>query len=860
MVSAAASANAPTHHVFGIRHHGPGSARSLLLALESLKPDLILIEGPPDADALLPLAADPQMQPPVALLVYTPEETGRSSKAAEVSDESGSSQPASAPAPAQSQAVYYPYARFSPEWQALNFALARQIPVRHMDLPLSIRFALERAAQEAAAAKQAEFATESLNEPVTNDSSGVPDDTPALAASLPEIPPPDPRLQSDPYALLAEAAGYSDSERWWEHMVETRHDSRELFQGILEIMQALREHAESQSQPPVADDNPYCQYKQQLEPLREAWMRKTIRAAQKEGFRNIAVVCGAWHAPVLHTLPPAKADNALLKGLPSVKTLATWTPWTHGRLSFESGYGAGIHAPGWYDHLWQQTETLDDSRALQQGNIRWLARVADTLRGQGLDISSAHIIETVRLAEALAAMRQRPRPDLEEMNEAIQCVMLFGDALPMQLLGKKLLVGECLGHVPDSTPMTPLQRDLEQQQKRLRLKPAASDSELLLDLRKANDLERSYLLRQLRLLGVEWGRGGHRASGKGTFKESWRLRWEPEFAIQLIEASHWGNTIAKAANAALCDKVAPGTPLETLAALTHDALYANLPQAVETLIARLHAEAAVSSDVLHLMHALPELARLLRYGDVRQTSVAQVGVVVSGLVTRIAIGLPNACASLNAEAAEQMFTHIQQVQEAITLLETPDYSAQWTQSLHTLLDRHGLNGLLAGKACRLLLSTGALDEAEAARRFALALSTANNPEDAAAWADGFLRGSGQLLIHDETLWQIIDLWVSQLSPAAFQMLLPLLRRTFASFESPERRQMGERVKKQPLNLHALPGTSAADALTAATADSSHAAMPTHPADPLGSPDTPQAATALAALTHVALLLGLETSA
>ena len=42
-------------HLFGIRHHGPGSARSLRLALEALKPDIVLIEGPPDAQEVLPL-------------------------------------------------------------------------------------------------------------------------------------------------------------------------------------------------------------------------------------------------------------------------------------------------------------------------------------------------------------------------------------------------------------------------------------------------------------------------------------------------------------------------------------------------------------------------------------------------------------------------------------------------------------------------------------------------------------------------------------------------------------------------------------------------------------------------------------
>ena len=86
-----------TVHILGIRHHGPGSARSLGAALEALRPDAVLVEGPPDADALIPLLAHAEMKPPVALLVY-----GR---------------------PAASEPVYYPFAVFSPEWQAIRYAL-----------------------------------------------------------------------------------------------------------------------------------------------------------------------------------------------------------------------------------------------------------------------------------------------------------------------------------------------------------------------------------------------------------------------------------------------------------------------------------------------------------------------------------------------------------------------------------------------------------------------------------------------------------------------------------------------------------------------------------------------------------------
>ncbi|MEO0935521.1 MAG: DUF5682 family protein, partial [Cyanobacteria bacterium J06641_2] len=266
-----------TTHIFGIRHHGPGSASSLRQALEILQPDTILIEGPPDAESLLPLVASSQMQPPVALLIYLPDEP--------------------------KQSVYYPFAIFSPEWQAIKFGLTNNIPVRFMDLPLTHRMAM-------------------LEEQGDKETRGQGES----------------RIPQDPLGLLAEAAGYSDGERWWEHMVETRDDGSDLFTAILEAMTAAREE--------IPDyDNP-------LEAKREAYMRKTIRAAEKEGFERISVICGAWHAPALSQMPAAKEDTALLKGLPKKKVQATWIPWTYGRLSYSNGYGAGIESPGWYHHLW----------------------------------------------------------------------------------------------------------------------------------------------------------------------------------------------------------------------------------------------------------------------------------------------------------------------------------------------------------------------------------------------------------------------------------------------------------------------------------------------------------------------------
>jgi hypothetical protein len=732
----------PAPTIFGIRHHGPGSARSLCRALHEMQPDAILVEGPPDAEGVLPLLTYADMQPPVALLIYVPDQP--------------------------QHFTFYPFAVFSPEWQALHYGLSKGIPVRFMDLPQAHR--LGRDEPEPAAETEP---GEDLPQPEEDAR-----EAPEGAADEPDLPPLDGEMNpaEDPLGALAQVAGYSDGERWWEHMVEHRQDGTDLFAAILEAMTALREEL------PPSDDP--------LQEQREAAMRQAIRAAQKEGFQRIAVVCGAWHAPALAHMPPEKDDKARLKGLPKVKTQATWVPWTYNRLSYYSGYGAGIESPGWYHHLWTHADSVI---------IRWMTRVARLLRGEDLDASSAHVIEAVRLAEALAALRGHPLPGLPELNEATQTVFCFGSDVQMGLIAEQLIISDTMGAVPTATPTIPLQRDLEREQKRLRLpagKTYGHNSPLQLDLRKPNDLGRSHLLHRLNLLGIPWGET-IRTSGrkKGTFHEDWLVQWQPEYAINLIEVSIWGNTVRDAASAIACYHADHAPDLPTLTDLVSRVLLADLPDAIGHLMHRLQAEAALASDVAHLMEALPPLANVLRYGSVRKIDASMVGHVVDGLVVRVCVGLPLACASLDDEAAAAMFRRIIAFHGAVALLQNDEHRTAWHAVLQRMTDLPNVHGLISGRCCRLLLDGQAMSANETARRMGLALSRASDPPQAAAWIEGFLAGSGLVLLHDDMLWNVLDSWLMSLNSETFTALLPLLRRTFATFSTPERRQMGERVRE-----------------------------------------------------------------
>ncbi len=707
--------------LLGVRHHGPGSARAVRAALDLCAPRAVLVEGPPEADAIVHLAADEGMRPPVALLAHAVDDPGRS--------------------------VFWPLAAFSPEWTAIRWALAHGVPVRFIDLPAARTLALR-------------------------DQEQLPGDTSR-------------KERADPLAALAEAAGHDDPERWWEDAVEHRGTSRAgdalaPFRALAEAMAELRSaHGDDGGR----------------DAAREAHMRLKLREARREFGDAVAVVCGAWHVPALTEKRTVAADRAELKGLPKARTELSWVPWTHRRLARHSGYGAGIESPGWYGHLFHAPD-----RPVE----RWMTEVARLLRAEDHPVSPAHVIEAVRLADTLAALRGRPLAGLTETLDAVRSVMCDGSDAPLALVEERLVIGDDLGEVPDSAPATPLRRDLTRLQRTLRLKPEAAARDRELDLRKDTDAARSRLLHRLRLLGVDWGEPVRPRSGTGTFRETWRLCWEPELSVRVAEAGAWGTTVEAAATAKAEAEAARTPALAGLTTLAERCLLAGLPDALPTVMRALADRAALDADVAHLASALPALVRSVRYGDVRRTDTAALGEVAAGLAERVFVGLPAACAGLDADAAADMRGHLDAVHHAVGLLAgpgpavAPGIRERWAGVLRLLAGRDGLPGGIRGRATRLLLDDGGLTRDRAALLMGLALSGAVVPVEAAAWIEGFLGegySGGMLLVHDERLRGLVDAWLVSVPPLSFTGVLPLLRRTFSAYGVGVRRALGELVRR-----------------------------------------------------------------
>jgi hypothetical protein len=701
-------------HLLGIRHHGPGSARSLVRALDELRPDVVLVEAPAEATPALRWVGDPGLVPPVALLGYVVDRPHR--------------------------AVFAPLASFSPEWQAIAWAHAHDVAVHAIDLPLAVSLAGDAAGVDAWAPRSDDGVVATLH-----------GDAPA-----------------DPIGALAAAAGDPDPERWWEDVVEHRGDGVPAFDAVAEAMAAVREGT------PTSIG----------ELRREAHMRQAIRAAAKDGRRSAAVVCGAWHVPALDVdAVTASADAAVLRGLAKAKVGISWVPWTHQRLAAGSGYGAGVRSPGWYDHVFRHPGP--DAVA------RFFVEAATLLRDADIAASPEHLIAATRTADTLAVLRGRPRAGLDEVLDAAETVM---GGLP--LVRRRLVVGEAIGEVPEHAPQVPLARDLGARQRAVRLKPAATVSVVELDLRTPNGRARSHLLHRVAALGIGWGVLEDGRGSSGTFRETWRLSWEPELSVRLVESAGLGTTVEQAATRRLVERAAQAAGLLELADTLDRALLAALPDAIGPVVATLSARAANDPDLGQVMASLGPLAQAQRYGDVRATDTAALRSVFDGLVVRVVAGIVAACASLDDDAAAEMVERLTGVQAALALLDHPARHRDLPDVLTKLAEAH-VHGLVQGRATRLLHDAGSWDAARVERRLGRALSGGTPPAVGAAFVEGFLAGSGTVLVHDADLRGVVDRWLASLTPDAFTETVPLLRRTFGAFEPAERRRLGQLVAGAP---------------------------------------------------------------
>ncbi|MDO5407056.1 MAG: DUF5682 family protein [Eubacteriales bacterium] len=518
-------------YLFPVRHHSPVCGFHLKRAIAAFNPDVILIEGPENADGLIPVLTDPETRTPVACYYAYRDSRGYlgEKKAA--------------------YRCYYPFLECSPELVALREAKALGIPASFMDLPYGeiLLGTVEGKGVRTGEGRQ-----------TYND---------------------DYLLSRSRYvALLCEKAEVRDFEEFWERYFEQKG----LRISTEEFVRQMRTYCELSRR--------YSSKEELLEDgclLRERHMANRIRKALDEGKRVLAVT-GGFHTSGIEKLlkEPQKADvpHPMEAGDQEVYPMA----YSMEEADALNGYASGMQSPGFYDRVWRRLQAAeqgsgtgrcgaggdDAGRCVTGGSgadscgagshgvyeetvLEYLIMVGKKARRQEESVSSYDEICAYTMAKGLAALRGKAEPGLYELRDSVRSSYVKGEVnlstdAPLRIL-RELTTGDQVGVLCKGAPRPPLLTDFEETCLAFGMKlHSALEQEVTLEIfSKEKHLRMSRFFYQLDFLEIGFARRTKGADlvnrrDRSRIREVWHYKWNSQVPARLIDVSIRGGTVEEA--------------------------------------------------------------------------------------------------------------------------------------------------------------------------------------------------------------------------------------------------------------------------------------------------------------------------
>ena len=738
---------------FGVRHLSPAAAYHLRRALDQANPRLVLVEGPSDLSGQMEWLCHPETKFPAAILAYTKTPPVRT--------------------------VLWPFAIYSPEVQAILWAHEHGVECRFMDLPSSVFLAFrEGPLRHGFAVPPPPEGEVRDTEPVHlpgSPSGGAVERSETERASTESI-----------YKRLETVTG-EDHDTFWERNFE-QIDNFEEYRAVCNTFGNQLRAASEDSQWDRAETV-----------VREAYMKRVICQAIDSGVpaEEIFCVCGSFHVAGLEENAPMTDEEE--DALPRAETCATLMPYSYYRLTTRSGYGAGNKAPAYFELLWDAL----NGKGPGEVPYLYLTRLAAAHRNAGNLTSSAEVIESVRLAQALCAMRGSKYPTLSDLRDASITTMGHGQFSELALAAADTEIGKTIGFLPQGVARTSVQEDFYRQLKELRLEKfrTAQLQQLDLDLREKlnvksetaalGDLRRSFFLHRLRVLGVHFAALLPSRQEGASWGEYWELRWTPEVEIEVVESALMGDTVEGAAAFALKERADNSTALDQAASIFQDAFLCGMPAAAQHALSILQGLGVDAVSVADVAETASRLSLVVRYGDLRRFDAEPVIPLVKQLYLRACLTLADACIcdAQAASAVTQAMDRLNTLQLSHDFLEED----RWISLLEEISDRDDLNTRCSGFAMAILLERGRADEDLLAREVARRLSPGVPADLGAGWFEGLAGKNRYALIARLSLWRQLDSYLSGLDDETFRRALVFLRRAFADFSPKEKNDIAENL-------------------------------------------------------------------
>ncbi|MGN1458432.1 MAG: DUF5682 family protein [Acutalibacteraceae bacterium] len=489
---------------FPIRHHSPACSYHLMNAIKEYKPDCILVEGPQNANRLIPVLTDDKTELPVAFYYFYKD-------TAKLVSEEG-----------KDYKCYYPFLDASPEYNALNYAVKTKTECSFIDLPYGE--ILINTAENSGMREEKEIQS-------YNDDSCL--------------------SENDFFKALCEKTGMRNFEEFWENFFETDALSLSTEDFVARMMSYC--YLSRQDTPYENMQNDGCI-------VREQYMAKNIKT-YSEKYNRILVVTGGFHTYGLYTLINSS------EAIPEV-TVHNFDEKTQNVFSMAysleaadalNGYASGMQNPGFYDKVWKSIKNQQNisSDVYNDVVLETLLLAAKQANKQNLLITMSDISSAVTMYEGLALMRNKKAAGLYELYDSVQSCFVKGELnlsseLPLKILSK-IATGDKIGKLCPNSEKSPLIIDFEDNCHKYGLKAdTVLEQKIELDIfSKPKHMNISRFFYRVNFLETNFAKrvkGADMVSGtdRTRIKELWKYSRSVNTDSALIDANIYGATIEEA--------------------------------------------------------------------------------------------------------------------------------------------------------------------------------------------------------------------------------------------------------------------------------------------------------------------------
>lgn len=782
---------------FPVRHHSPACSFHLQKVIDAYQPDCILIEGPENANDLIPDMVDPGTQAPFCIYYSYRDKKG-------LIDEK-----------AEDYRCYYPFLDASPELVALREGKASGAVLRFMDLPYEEILISE---QEGKGLRGQEEKN-SYND--------------------------DRYLTENAFLKgVVERSGLRSFEEFWEHHFEMEGLCKETSEFLRDVLHYCVLSRANTDPATMREDGCLA---------REAYMREQIARARRE-FKKVLVVTGGFHVAGLvgpdawlwksHQMTDEKAEakqqgtnggsqaeereaiggdlfgtqvpEGLTISLPSQKLHSIddkdkgtyLMSYSMEAADLLNGYCSGMPHPMFYQRIWEgmQQERADHAEIYRQTILQFLVEVGKKVRQKEGYPSTFDEICAMTMCTNLALLRGKAFPGVYELWDAVLSNYVKGEYQlatdrPMRVLRERL-TGNRIGKLTENAKLPPLCGDFERVCHTYRLDVHASTKkELTLSpFAKKRHREISAFLHRMDFLGTGFalrkkGPNLRLRKDRNLIREIWEYHYQPKVTSVLIESAMYGGTIEEACRALADKRFQEETDAGAASELMIWMFEMDLGFGQTKSLERLHGIIQSSEDFFSLTRTFSNLIMLMErqelYGYEMEITPLR------DLVVQKLLALLGHLTNVKEEDAGKVLQALKELYRVLLRAGQEEERSYFIDILNKMSEAPELNALLAGGTHGLLYAYGERDAeeiAQTARGYLLA-----SGEKAGRAAD-FVRGlfyvARDVIFAWDGMIDMLDDFLRRTDYEEFLMALPQLRLAFSFFTPTEMDRLAGKVAKK----------------------------------------------------------------